>query len=51
MNDHQAHQRQQLETIRQLNEKARMRQFMQPGKGYRVNFWRRMVRRVLGVLT
>lgn len=42
---------QQLETIRQANETARMRILMAPGKGYRVGFWRRMARRVVRALT
>jgi hypothetical protein len=41
----------QLESIRRANEQARMRQFMQPGRGYKVNFWRRIVRAVLRGLT
>ena len=34
------------ESIRHANEQARMRQFMVPGKGHRVNFWRRVARAV-----
>lgn len=33
------------------NERARMRQFMQPGKGYRVGFWRRIARAILRGIT
>jgi hypothetical protein len=39
------------ESIRAANEAARMRQFMQPGKGYRVNIWRRIARAVVRAFT
>lgn len=40
-----------LESIRLANEQARMRQFMIPGKGHRVNVWRRVARAVVRAFT
>lgn len=46
-----AHQHLTDAAVRLENERARMRQFMIPGKGYRVNFWRRMARAILRAIT
>ena len=51
MNYRREHQMMDHESIRRANDRARMRQFMQPGKGHRVNFWRRVARAVLRGLT
>ena len=40
-----------LESIRLANEQARMRQFMVPGKGYKVGFWRSLARAIVRGLT
>lgn len=51
MSDRNAYDHLHLESIRRANEQARMRQFAQPGRGYRLNFWRRVARAVLRGLT